>query len=314
MKTETLHTCPTCGTTGFTARGLKAHRCGGQNRNPKPISAAPGGGASPAPGGEQPQPAAAAPGTLSRSTGVPPATHPNGAAANPIPLADMSVPQLVEAGQALDRAGDLHENTAGICRLLHGLVLLEAKRKLSHGKFQPWVKKNFPRSYREAVRRMRAAEDFIDALNDAKRRKKLKLDQGGKSDTPVTFDAQQLLLADLASNLAAVEQAKLDMSNPVVAAAARYVGERSWTQLLLDLGPTAKGGARESKEPPDPDQQFEMLQLRANDQYKRLLVDLDEFFLTKRGERFDLIGDHDRMLITGLLADIAKFTKQPSSQ
>jgi hypothetical protein len=38
--TETLHTCPTCNTPGFTERGLKAHRCKGINRT---LSAAPGG-------------------------------------------------------------------------------------------------------------------------------------------------------------------------------------------------------------------------------------------------------------------------------
>lgn len=31
-KIETLHTCPTCHTPGFTARGLKAHKCDGKNR------------------------------------------------------------------------------------------------------------------------------------------------------------------------------------------------------------------------------------------------------------------------------------------
>jgi hypothetical protein len=32
---DTLHTCPSCGTRGFTQRGLKAHRCDGSNRNPE---------------------------------------------------------------------------------------------------------------------------------------------------------------------------------------------------------------------------------------------------------------------------------------
>lgn len=33
MSTETLHTCPTCHTNGFTARGLKAHKCDGKKRD-----------------------------------------------------------------------------------------------------------------------------------------------------------------------------------------------------------------------------------------------------------------------------------------
>ena len=182
------------------------------------------------------------------------------APATPIALADMAVPQLAEAGKALDRAADLHENNAATCRVLHGLVLLEAKRKLAHGQFMPWVRKNFPASHRDASRRMESARDFIAALSDPKRTRKLKLDrsvhfeitdrgEGGKSDSPVTFDAQQLLLADLASNLDALQEAKLDMANPVVAAASAYVGNRSWNQLLLDLGDADgrqhNGGKRE---------------------------------------------------------------------
>lgn len=159
---------------------------------------------------------------------------------SPVALADMSVPQLAEAGKALDRAGDLHEKTAGTCRILHGLVLKEAKRKLDHGKFIPWVKKEFPNSHREANRRMRAADDFIAVLSDKKQVKKLKLDM------PVQFDAQRLLLGDLATNLTEISAAQLDMSNPVVKAASAYVGKRSWTQLLLDLGPAPLGGPRVS--------------------------------------------------------------------
>jgi hypothetical protein len=34
---ETLHECPKCGTSGFTARGLKAHVCDGKNRNAKAL-------------------------------------------------------------------------------------------------------------------------------------------------------------------------------------------------------------------------------------------------------------------------------------
>lgn len=174
-----------------------------------------------------------------------------------VALADMDVPQLAEAGQALDRAADLHENNAATCRVLHGLVLLEAKRKLAHGKFQPWLKKNFPASFRDAQRRMESARDFMAVLSDPKRVRKLKLDaplaltegKKGKSDRSVAFEAQQLLLADLASNLEALQEAKLDMANPVVAAASAYVGKRSWNQLLLDLGDVdgrdGNGGSRE---------------------------------------------------------------------
>jgi len=155
----------------------------------------------------------------------------------------MTVPQLAEAGKALDRAGDLHENTAGICRLLHGLVLMEAKRKLAHGKFMPWVKKEFPNSHREASRRMKAAAVFLQTLTDKKQLKKLKLDRH------VQFDAQRLLLGDLATNLTEISAAQLDMSNPVVQAASAYVGKRSWTQLVLDLGDLRENNGGKRKRP-----------------------------------------------------------------
>lgn len=42
-KSTTLVSCPKCGTSNFTPRGLKSHRCDGTNRNPKNLPAAPGG-------------------------------------------------------------------------------------------------------------------------------------------------------------------------------------------------------------------------------------------------------------------------------
>ena len=197
-----------------------------------------------------------------------------------IPLADMNVPQLAEAGKALDRAADLHENTSAVCRILHGLVLLEAKRKLGHGKFLPWLKKNFPASFRDGQRRMVAARDFIAAISDPKRARKLKCDRhvafalpdrggDGKSDRAVTIQAQQLLLADLASNYDALQEAKLDMANPIVAAATAYVGKRSWTQLLLDLGPAERGGHHPRQGPPEtPEEKY---QRHAQDQHEKFI-------------------------------------------
>jgi hypothetical protein len=65
--TETLVTCPTCGTPNFTARGLKAHRCKGAKTSA--LSLHPSSFSSSAPGGRngdaQLQPATVAPGNLS---------------------------------------------------------------------------------------------------------------------------------------------------------------------------------------------------------------------------------------------------------
>ena len=224
---------------------------------------------------------------------------------SPVALADMTIPQLADAGKALDHAGDLYENTAGICRVLHGLVLLEAKRKLEHGKFMPWVEKEFPRSHREAGRRIRSAEDFMDSLGDKRRAKKLKL------DTRVQFDPHQILLGDLATNLTEISAAQLDMSNPLAQAVSAYVDGRSWRQLLLDLGPSPSGGDRSaSRQIRDLDEEIEFQKLKAKDQFQNLLVNMEEFFLSKRGKRFELLGDADRQIILGLLIDINKANRK----
>lgn len=144
-----------------------------------------------------------------------------------IGLSDMSPGELGAAGTALRHAGDLHESSGTICRILEGLVLLEGKAKLPHGKFIPWVEKHWDNAHRIATRRMHVSKDFLAALSSGK----LKL------DPQVQFDPVRLLLSDLASNLTELEQAKLDMSNPIVQAADAYASGRSYSQILLDLGP-----------------------------------------------------------------------------
>lgn len=168
-----------------------------------------------------------------------------------VALADMTVPQLAVASEALARAGDLHANSCSICRLLEGVVLLEVKRKLGHGPFGTWVEANFSKSAQHARKRMQLAEAFIAALGDGR---KLRLDartrtdlrpfyegKASKTNPWVRFDPARLLLTDLAQNLTDLVEVKLDMSHPVVKAAETYVAGRSYRQLLLDL-PDGRGG------------------------------------------------------------------------
>jgi len=216
-------------------------------------------------------------------------------------ISAMTIPQLAEAGKALDRAGDLHENTAGICRLLHGLVLIEAKRKLEHGAFMPWVKEHFPNSYRAAAQRMQAGNDFLATVSDKKLAKKL------KCAGPCTFDAQSLLLGDLATNLPEISGAQLDMSNPVVEAASKYIGNRSWTQLLLDLGDAREnnGGKRTrlngTKRRTDPEKEFDDALKKAMDWYKLGLVSLKENYLHSK-RRWEVLPEVE-------LANVADLVK-----
>jgi len=159
----------------------------------------------------------------------------------------MSVPQLSAAFSDLNVAREKYDNLSGICATLQGLVLLEVKRKLEHGKYGPWLKEHFPKSQDVAGRFVRIAEDFI-------RRLQTKNTPESKFRVNAEFDASQLLLGDLASNLATIENAKLDMAHPIVRAAAIYAGKRSYTQLWLDLGPTPLGGDHRAR-----DEQGELL-------------------------------------------------------
>jgi len=345
MKNESLVTCPTCQTPNFTPRGLKAHRCKGVKRTlsalendpnapdekyiqrelartpihsesfttalaqastPQLIRASAKADCPQARFSkiraeiDQRSNLSAAPGDSSDpKSGI--TIAPGQVSNDPTALADMSVPQLAEAGKALDRAGDLHENTAGICRLLHGLVLMEAKRKLAHGKFIPWVKTHFSNSYRDAARRMQAAADFLAVISDKKQAKKL------KCAMPVTFEAQRLLLGDLATNLTEISAAQLDMSNPVVQAAAAYVGKRSWTQLVLDLGdPRENNGGKRTrlngtKRPTKAEHEYDKALEEAMDWYELGVVDLQECYLHS-DERWSVLPEVE-------LANVADLVK-----
>lgn len=109
---------------------------------------------------------------------------------------------------------------SGICAVLKGCVLLEVKPK-THRQFKSWVKTNFPKSYRTAARYMRLAEEF------------------GKSASTVTF---QTLTRDLAASVEALKQFQLDLSHPMVSKVAKWVKGRGAYQLMLDLGPSSRGG------------------------------------------------------------------------
>lgn len=139
----------------------------------------------------------------------------------PVSLVNLTLPQLAEAYNGLDRLEKEYENMSGICATLKGLVLIEAKLKPElKGRFKQWVIDSFPKSYKTATRYMRLAEAF------------------GKSDSTGTF---QTLTRDLASSVAALRQFQLDLSHPVVAKVADWVNGRGSYQLMLDF-PGGRGG------------------------------------------------------------------------
>src|SRR5579864_2504171 len=80
--------------------------------------------------------------------------------AMPIALADLTVPELGEAFIRLDQIERDGEKISGICAVLKGLVLVEVKAKIGHGKFIPWMKEHFRKSPRSGNNYMRLAAEF----------------------------------------------------------------------------------------------------------------------------------------------------------
>ncbi|MCA1659011.1 MAG: DUF3102 domain-containing protein [Verrucomicrobiaceae bacterium] len=152
---------------------------------------------------------------------------------SPVALADMTIPELAQSFGMLDQVALEHENAHTICRILQGLVLLEVKRKLPHGDFGNWLKKNFKKSQDTAGNYMRVGQDFVAKLADPKFRVRSE------------FDAQtavNLLRDDLKTTLERLGKVKLDLAHPLVRAATLYTKGRGFYQLMLELGPASKGG------------------------------------------------------------------------
>lgn len=289
---EVLLACPTCGTRGFTARGLKAHRCDGVNRNPSFSESVSRKGAKAQRNANQPEASslcASAP--LREVTLAVLDSMPDPAAPKPIAITQMSLPQLAEAYDGLDRLEKEYENMSGICATLKGLVLIECKTKPElKGRFKEWVTQSFPKSYKTATRYMHLAEAF------------------GKSDSTGTFLA---LTRDLSESVAALREFQLDLKHPVVSKVAQWVAGRGAYQLMLDLGPTAGKHHPRKKEPElSPEEQREVLVKQAQEWAAGQLV--DDF--VSRG-MWKLLPDHEAKIVMRhferLAKDMAEWIKTP---
>jgi hypothetical protein len=138
-----------------------------------------------------------------------------------VALVDLTVPQLAEAFRGLDQVQQHHERLSGICAIMKGLVLCEAKAKIEHGGFMAWVQENFPRSHKTANQYKRLAEEF------------------GRLHPKVQFEN---LRSDLLATLERLEGFQLDLQHPLVREIADWVKGRSAYQLLLELEPGKIGG------------------------------------------------------------------------
>ena len=85
--------------------------------------------------------------------------------------------------------------------------------------------------------------------------------------------------------------------------------QRSWLDMFAP--PKSSGGDRSAfRKIRDLDEEIEFQKLKAQDQFQNLVVNMEEFFLSKRGNRFELLGDADRQIILGLLIDINKANRK----
>jgi hypothetical protein len=131
----------------------------------------------------------------------------------------MNLPQLEATHDRLAALEAMGEKLSGTCATLKGLVLLEVKHRLGHGKLKPWVAKHYEKSYRTAVDYMNLAREFT---KDAK----------SKSAEPCTFAP---MLQNVGETLDEIEALKLDLRHPTVRAVADWTEGRSAHQLLLQF-------------------------------------------------------------------------------
>ena len=213
----------------------------------------------------------------------------------PIALVDLSLPQLAEAYDGLDRLEKEYENMSGICATLKGLVLLEAKTKPElKGRFKQWVIDSFPKSYKTATRYMRLAEAF------------------GKSDSTGTF---QTLTRDLASSVEALRQFQLDLSHPVVARIAQWVDGRGAYQLMLDFVGSRGGDTSAHRKKLSLDEQHEKFLADCKADFEAAVVALDALH-SKELWKAPSISDAHRETAADLFAEMTRklraWNKQPN--
>jgi hypothetical protein len=186
-----------------------------------------------------------------RDSRAPVGVSPNGSSA--VALVDLTVPQLAEAFKGLDRVQQHHERLSGICAIMKGLVLCEAKAKLPHGEFMSWVKENFPKSHKTAGQYKRLAEEF------------------GKLNPRVQFEN---LRSDLLTTIERLEEFQLDLQHPFVRQVAEWVKGRSAYQLLLEL-PVERGGDRSMfpwEKPVTPEEERIIFLERAREDFMNTLL------------------------------------------
>jgi hypothetical protein len=189
-----------------------------------------------------------------------------------IGLHDMNIAQMGAAIVGLRNLEQKHENLSGICAVLIGIVLHEAKQRLGHGKFMPFVKENFEKSHRSANGYMRLGR----ACLESKLESTFQFADNGRAVRLKSGKAFELLTKDLATSLRELEKFQLDLKHPIVSNVARWVNGRGSYQLMLDY-PAELGGRRERKLKLTPAQLRAQNEKDAIEGYETICRSLDRF-------------------------------------
>jgi hypothetical protein len=147
-------------------------------------------------------------------------------------LSEMNGHELGTMAKALDTARGQYESLSGMCATLAGLVCIEAKEKLPHGEYLPWLKSYLGKGRTTAFEYVGVAKAFL------------------KCSPKGTFDQMTLALMDSAK---AVSAQALDLSHPVVSAVSEWTKGRTFYQLkheeAIDGRAANKGGNKHPKCP-----------------------------------------------------------------
>jgi hypothetical protein len=152
-------------------------------------------------------------------------------------LSDMTPDQLGLAVGGLNTARAQYDNLSGSCATLAGLVCMEAKKRLKHGEYLPWLKKHLGKSRVMASQYTVVAKQFM------------------KCKPRFTFEQMTLALMDGAQSMSGQG---LDLTHPMVSAVAEWTAGRTFYQLREEFGSKARNGGAQTKktdtsEPTKPD-------------------------------------------------------------
>lgn len=151
-------------------------------------------------------------------------------------LQALSITQISKAYGRLHELGDACDKLSGVVAVLKGIVLMEAKARLKHGEYLPWLEKNLGKSRNSAAEYVRIAGEFV------------------KCNPRVTFGKSG---DQLGASLAIIDRNNLAVDHPVVVAVNKWTKNRSQYQLLQEIKKakpekieTDGGGDGDDEEPP----------------------------------------------------------------